>query len=104
MKGGRMASQVAATVATTNYQWFVDTMGHPGSNRLANDAVGEENASESLQCTDGIKRDLWAFPSYERLAAFQRTADASRFPYGVYVRKGKYGRVRRWNFHKRSRS
>jgi len=85
------------------YTWFIDPKGDPRTNRLVASELSEWNECRDKLCEDGKSRNLWCCPDREFVRNFQRTADASKYPYDVYVREGNYGPVRLWTFDNMSK-
>lgn len=85
----------------SDYTWFLDVRGNGKANEMIAEALAE-NSYES-ECHDmlveGNKRlPLWECPDHAFLSRFEERAKSMRLPYDIYLRKGKYGLVRLWQF------
>jgi hypothetical protein len=85
-------------MAHSKCTWFIYTKGDPRTNRLIASELDEWYECRDKLCQDGASRNLWRCPSREFVCNFQRTADANKYPYDIYVREGDHGPVHRWTF------
>ena len=87
----------------SDHTWYVDTCGHGEANECLFNmflGAGEEYQCLGKLCEDGIRRSLCECPDHEFLARFERQAKLRSYPYGVYVKEGKYGKIRLRSFNK----